>query len=374
MSSVKTHTLAILASALAAGSAAVAHAVGHPTPGVSPGTVSRYATDAYPGFDNEKEIVSPERKEPKWFAFINGPNRDNARDQLAYCGELLAAGDYSKARKHLDALVREWPTSPEAPKAQLQLAETLLNKLLLYEDAFAEYRYLLDFYSLQCDYNAVADKLYQVAGIMKLEGKEVMFIRFANTVDVRRAFEACVLHAPGAKWVPEALLTIAGLREDEGKYEEAVKVYENLRNIHPDAPEAKTAMLREADSRMICLRECSYNRARCRETMDFLRLAVRGCRPEDAQHIQDLLAEATSVMEEEAYRGAAFYDSPTRTLRSAVSAYERFLAEYPGSARAADVKARLEELKAMQAERAGGGGAANAAAEKADDGREETGK
>ena len=350
----KMDSAPILALALALAAAAPLCAADHPTPGVSPGGVTRYATDAYPGFDSETEIVSPERKEPKWFSFINGPNRDNAADQLAYCGELMAAGDYSKARKHLDALVREWPTSPEAPKAQLQLAETLLNKLLLYEDAFAEYRYLLDFYSLQCDYNAVADKLYQVAGIMKREGKEIMFVRFANTVDVRRAFEACVLHAPGARWVPEAMLTIGGLREDEGKYDAAIKVYENLRNLHPESPEAKTAVAREAESRMICLRERSYNRSRGRETIDFLRSAIRWCRAEDAERIQELLAEAVAMVEEEAYRGAAFYDSSTRTLRSAINAYERFLSEYPNSARAAEVKARLDELLARQPELAGG--------------------
>ena len=218
--------------------------------------------------------------------------------------------------------------------------------------------------------NGNPDKLYDVACVMKREGKEIMFVRFANTVDVRRAFEACVLHAPGAKWVPEAMLTIGGLREDEGKYEDAVKVFENLRNLRPDAPESKTAIVREADSRMTCLRERSYNRSRCRETIDFLKSAVRWCRPGDAQHIQDLLAEATSMMEEEAYRGAAFYDSPTRTLRSAVNAYERFLAEYPDSARAEEVKTRLAELKAGLADRV----VAAEAAKKAEAGGEEAGK
>ena len=53
-----------------------------------------------------------------------------------------------------------------------------------------------------------------------------------------------------------------------------------------------------------------------------------------------------ALAEDEAYRGAAFYDSPTRTLRSAVRAYERFLAEYPTSERAEAVRARIEELKA----------------------------
>ena len=347
MSAVKNNSLSVmLASALAFGAVSALQAVdSHPTPGVSPGSGARYATDAYPGFDSEKEIVSPERKEPRWFAFINGPNRDNAADQFAYCEELLADGRYSKARKHLDALVREWPLSPEAPKAQLKLAEVLLNNLLYYEDAFAEYRYLLDFYSLQCDYDGIADKLYQVAGVMQREGKEVMFIRFANTVDVRRAYEACVLHAPGARWVPEAMLRIGALREDEGKYGEAVKVYENLRNLHPDSDEAKSAIRREADARMVGLREHAYNRARCRDTIEFLRQALATCRQPDVETVKGLLAEARGKVADEEWHATKFYDSPTRTKRSAISAYERYLIENPDSPHAEEAKARLSELK-----------------------------
>ena len=321
----------------------------NPTPGAAPGalTSARYATDAYPGFDNEKEIVSPERKSPRWFSFITGPNRQNAKEQFAYCQELMAEGCWSKARRQLDALVREWPTSQEAPQAQQAIAEIYLDHIHDVEDAFAEYRYLLDFYSLSCDYNKIADKLYQVANLMKSEGKEVMFIRFANTVDVRRAFEACVLHAPGASWVPEAMLVIGALREDEGKYGEAVKVYENLRNIHPGTDEAKSAWLREAEARMVLLREHAYNRSRCRDTIDFLKQSMTGCRPADVVKIQEFLAEAQGLIADEEWRATKFYDSPTRTRRSAISAYEKFLAENPGSVHADEAKVRLAELKGV---------------------------
>ena len=305
---------------------------------------ARYATDAYPGFDTEDDNVKPERKEPRWFSFINGPDRANASEQYAYCQQLIQGGEWSKARKQLDALVREWPTAPEAGKAQQQLAEILLDKLDDAEEAFKEFRYLLDFYSLQCDCDAIADKLYQVAGVLKIEGKEIMFVRFANTVDVRRAYEACVLRAPGAKWVCEAMLTIAALREEEGKQTEAVKVYENLRNLHPDSEEAKTAVAREADVRMAILRECEYNRARCLDTILFLKSALRTCAPDAVGKIKGHLNEAQALIENEAWQGAKFYDSPTRTRRSAVNAYERFLAEYPQSVHAEEARSRLAEL------------------------------
>ena len=338
----------IALSAFAAAIAPCAFALGeHPAAGtpIGPGTSTRYATDAYPGFDSEKEIVSPERKTPRWFSFITGPSRDNARDQFAYCQELMAEENWSKARRQLDALVREWPTSQEAPKAQQLVAEICLTRIQNSEDAFAEYRYLLDFYSSSCDYDGIVDKLYQVANLMKRDGKEVLFIRFANTVDVRRAYEACVLHAPGAKWVPEAMLTIGALREDEGKYAEAVQVYENLRNIHPDSEEAKTALLREAESRMVLLREHEYNRARCRDTVDFLKQALAVCRQTDVDALQGLLDEALGRIAEEEWRATKFYDSPTRTKRSAVSAYEKFLVENPDSPHAEEAKSRLSELK-----------------------------
>ena len=334
--------LLVLSALLAEGTADVKQV------GVGPGPGTRYATDAYPGFDSEEDIISPSRKEPRWFSWINGPDCENAAGQFAHCQELLKEENWSKACKQVDALVREWPAAPESPKAQLLLAETRLERLHDYEDAFADYRYLLDFYSLQCDYNKIADKLYEVAGILKREGKAVMFVRFENTVDVRRAYETCVLRAPGASWVTDAMLTIAELRVNEGKLTEAVKVLENLRNLHPDTRAAKVAIFREAKVRMDVLREHEYNRSRCQDTIDFLKLAMSRCDADDVESLRRWLEEAVALIEDEAYRSAVFYDSNTRTRRSAINAYERYLSEYPASVHADDVRRRLEQLKRQE--------------------------
>ena len=315
-------------------------------PGVSPGPGVRYATDAFPGFDSEDSIVKPSKKEPKWFAFINGPKMPNAADQFDWARLCLEAGKYAKARRAYDALVREWPSSKEAPLAQMAMADILLQNELNYEDAFAEYRYLLDFYSVECDYDAVAELMYKVAELMREEGKTIVFFRFANTVDVRRAYEAVVLRSPGSKFVPQALLTIASLRQDEGKFEEAVKVYENLRNLYPDKPEALTALHCEAKVRMKLLEMHGYNRMRVLDTASFLRQALRGDLT-DAMRVdfERWLDETMALEEDEAYKAAKFYDSRTRTKRSAINAYERFLREYPTSSHVDEIRVRLEELK-----------------------------
>ena len=337
----KRKTSLCFAAALAAALCAFADPVG-----VSPGPGVRYATDAFPGFDSEDLIVNPSKKEPKWFAFINGPKMSNPADQFDWAVQCRDAGNYGRARRAFDALVREWPVSKEAPLAQMALADILLQKDLDYEDAFAEYRYLMDFYSLECDYDAVAEIMYKVAELMREEGKTIIFFRFANTVDVRRAYEAVVLRSPGSKFVPQAMLTIASLRQDEQKYEDAVKVYENLRNLYPDKPEAKTALHCEAKVRMKLLEMHGYNRMRVLDTAAFLRQALRGDLSDEMRaDFERWLGETSALEEDEAYRAAKFYDSRTRTKRSAINAYERFLKEYPESAHAEAVQARLDELR-----------------------------
>ena len=77
-------------------------------------------------------------------------------------------------------------------------------------------------------------------------------------------------------------------------------------------------------------------------------MALQSCRPEDIAAIRAYLESALGLMEDEAYREACFYDSATRTRRSAVNAYEQFLKDYPQSAHAEGVRARIAELKGME--------------------------
>lgn len=321
-------------------------------PGVSPGPGARYATDAYPGFDSGDEVIKPEKKDPRWFAWWNGPAETNAAAQFAWCQAREAEGSTSKACKGYDALVREWPTAPEAPKAQLRLAELLLSELE-YEDAFKAYRYLLDFYSSACDFSGVAEKMYQVAELMREEGKTILFFRFRNTVDVRRAYESLVLRAPGAPFTTRALLTIASLREEEEKPDQAVAVYENLINHYPDTEEAVEAAYRLARVRMAIVRERGYNRTRVRDTMNYMNLALRETVKDEEQRaeMKSWISECEALLEAEAWNAAKFYDARTRTRRSAINAYAAFLKDYPAGAHSDEVRARLMELEGGEVEK-----------------------
>ena len=314
-------------------------------PGTSPGPGAHYATDAYPGFDREAPL--PERKKtPRWFSWINGPKKSDAASQYAFALECVSNQSYSAACKACDALVREWPASAQAPLAQEKLADLLLESENDFEGAFREYKYLLDYYSSQCNFDAIAYRLYEVAKLMRKHGKRLMWVRFDNNVAVRHAFEAVVLRAPGAVYAPEAMLTIAELRESDAEFEEAVRVYESIRMLYAHSPAARTSIPREARCRMSVLRRHNYNRSLNQDTIDFLRLALRSGLDENARiELEGFLSEATRNIEDEAYRAAKFYDSRTRTRQSAISAYEQFLKIHPLSEHAEKARARIEELK-----------------------------
>lgn len=332
-------TYAVLAAVLAAGAFAA-------DPYNSPGPGTRYATDAYPGFDREENILPREKKTPGFFSWWSGPKRDDPSAQLEWAEECEAAGSWGKARRAYNALVAQWPYSAEAPVAQKKLADMLLEKVFDYQEAFEEYKYLADFYSSRCDFDGTLEKMYEAARAMREEGKRILFFRFANTTDVRRAFEATVVRASGAKFAPEAMLTIAALREDDGELDKAFAVYENLRNLYPRSKEAKDALLLEARTRMRILDERGYNRSRCLDTVAFLKMATApGRYSEGRDELLECLAVAQGMVEDEDWNAAKFYDSKMRTKASAISAYERFAGKYPASPRAEEARARMAELK-----------------------------
>ena len=90
-----------------------------------------------------------------------------------------------------------------------------------------------------------------------------------------------------------------------------------------------------------------HNRERVRDTIGFLTFAIESGKlePEQREEVGGLRAEARALLENEAYNAAKFYDSRTRTKRSAMSAYQRFLDDYPTSDRAPEVRRRLFELQ-----------------------------
>ena len=185
---------------------------------------SPYATDAYPGFDGLDDVKRPEKKEKGWFNWVD---RATSAEQFALAEEFEAAGAYRKARRAFDALVCEWPASPEAWRAQFRIVKIYEHEKD-YDNALEELEYLLDFYPSECPYLEMVEYLYQLTNLMVKEKKTMFGFSFTSDRIVRQHYESVVRRAPRASYVPEAMLKIADLREQNNEYEEAVQVYNQL--------------------------------------------------------------------------------------------------------------------------------------------------
>ena len=322
----------------------------HRVAGSNPGDASQWATDQYPGFDGLDDLPTPEKKEKgwlwRWFG-IGKPAQESAAQQLAWAQKLEGENDFKGAAKAYDALVREWPASPEAPTAQFRLAYLLEVNLQEYDEAYEEYAYLLDFYPRSCPYAKIAAEQYKLVNLLFDTRRTFLGLSFTGNRQLRQGYERIVRRAPGADYVPEAMLKIADLRERDIDYEEAVKVYAALRNLHPGTAEARIALYREAKARMWLVRRLAYNLPRCKDTESYLKLALR----RDPSHpnteeMREWLKELREYIAEDAWTRAKFYDSRQRTRHAAVASYEKFLSEYPDSSHADEARARIEMLKA----------------------------
>ena len=340
-------TLLLAMAAVAAGG--LLAAPGHRVVGSGVGGNSPYATDAYPGFDGLDDLPKPERREKAWLSWWLSVERETPAEQLAYAKELAENDSIKKACKMCDALVREWPASPEAPKAQLMYAMLLAKSLQDYDEAFEQLDYLLDFYPRACAYAELVEYQYKLVNLMLQEKKSFLGMSFTSTRVMRQHYEMIVRRAPGAKYVPEAMLKIADLREQDQQYEEAVLVYAALINRFPASPEAQVAAYLQAKARMWLVRRLAYNLPRCKDTASYLQLTLKRLPDHaNAAEMQGWLDELKAYMAEDAYVRAKFYDSRQRTAHAAVSAYERFLQEYPESSHAEEVSRRIDELKGVK--------------------------
>ncbi len=311
--------------------------------GAGVGSNSPYATDAYPGFDDLDTLPKPEKKETSWFLHVS---RDNPADQLAYAQQMEEEGSMRAALRGYDALVREWPASPEAPKAQLALAMALAKKQKDYDEAFEALEYMLDFYPRDCDYLELVEYEYQLVNLMLKEKKTFLGLSFTSTRLCRQHYESIVRRAPGASYVPEAMLKIGDLREQEDQYEEAVQVYATLVSKFPLTPEARVATYLEAKARMWLCRRLSYNIPRCKDTANFLTMALKRFPDlDEADELKTWRDELKQHMAEDAYVQAKFYDTKQRTRHAALTAWERFVEEFPDSPHADEARARIEVLK-----------------------------
>lgn len=301
-----------------------------------------YASDSFEGFDAFQFDSRVAQKEKSFWYSVK---ESTPAAQLDYALKQEALGRSRAARKGYEALVREWPASPEAAKAQFALAK-LYENTGNFAKAFEEYQYLLTHYAGNCPYNEVLDRQFRIANHLLHNNTSMFGWNLSGMDTIRERFEQIVRNAPRSAIAPEIMLIIGSIHVSEKERREAISVYDSLLNRFPEAPQAISAAYLAAQCRYELSVRHSYNEARCRESIAFFKAVLERVpnHPQKAE-MTVWLNELTNLLIEQNYQQAVFYDTRSRNADAAKAAYRRFLTEFPDSKYAQKVRDRLAEIE-----------------------------
>jgi len=258
------------------------------------------------------------------------PALATAVKQLEYGYKLYQAKRYRLAANAYQALVYAWPDSPEAPKAQLALAQVQETRQL-YTKAFDEYQYLFDYYPGQFDYRLVLDRQFKIANFLMTTPKaSILFFRgFPAPERALPLFETIIRNAPLWDHAATAQLSLGIIHENNGDYEEAVAAYEILQNRYNDETLLPQASFREAHCLYLIYKDHPNNENSCNAARAALVQYIRSYpQHETIQEARLYLQTLNNEQGARTYEQARYYDRIARRPKSALIAYGEFLKKY----------------------------------------------
>jgi len=304
---------------------------------------SSSAQDIPAAFDI-KEYEPMERKEPGLFL---RPVEKTAAAELKYAAGLRQQGKLKKAARQYDALVHVWHNSPEAAVAQMELAR-LTVAMGKYRQAFDEYQYLLDNFSGAYAYEDILDRQLQLAGLLRtMKYGKFLFLR--GVTDPERAlplFERIIRNAPNWDKAPNAKLQMAQIFEGQEDYDKAVDAYEALVSRYSGHVLVPEAVYSAAECLYKLAKKSDRDEAPQRRALSAYAKFIRDY-PANAHRAaaEARIAELKATLGKLLMDRALYYDQVTKNTAAAVIAYQDYLRAFPATAGSDGVRARIATLQ-----------------------------
>ncbi len=288
-----------------------------------------------------------ERPKTHWFRLFR-PRMSDPSSQLGYADGLWDRGRKKGARRQYRALVRYWPSAPEAGHAQYAYARALEYRGQKTR-ALDEYETLMTRYTGMFPHTEVLQRIYDM-GETAMERRRGRFLIFPGFHAPERGvpfFEAVVEHGPQWERAPEAQLNIARIKENIDRPEEAVFAYDRVEIRYPRSPFVEEAALGKARTLYQIARDYPNDIDSAETALYTLGMFVRNY--PNSEHVEEAREHMRTLYRDLArlnYQKARYYDRIARRPRAAVTTYERFLEEYPDSEWSDYARQRLEVLRA----------------------------
>jgi outer membrane protein assembly factor BamD len=283
--------------------------------------------------------------------------RSRAKDQLEVAEEAFKNKDYATAEHAANRVLKVWPFSDYAPRAQYLLGRCLEARGRD-EAAFDTYQELMKKYPRSENFDEILWRQYEIAG--RFYGGEYFRIfwgylpLYTSMDETAKMYGKIVNNGPYSVVAPHAQLQIGATREKEKNYEEAVKAYETAADRYNDQPAiAADAMYRMGITYQKQATKAEYDQGKAGQAIsaytDFITFYPDDKRVAVAQ-------KAIAALKIEQVRGsflvAQFYEN-SKTLSAgqrhsgAIVYYNEVLQLDPNSPYAAQARQRIEALKPL---------------------------
>jgi outer membrane protein assembly factor BamD len=164
--------------------------------------------------------------------------RTRAKDQLQVADDAFAKQDYSTTLRAAHRVLRVWPLSDYAPRAEYLIGRCLEVKGKD-EAAFNAYQHIIEKYPKSTQYNEVLWRQFAIAGRF-LDGQWFklwnLIPLYPSMDETAKLYDKIVANGPYSEVAPHAQLNIGAAREKEKTYDQAVKAYDTAADRYNDQP------------------------------------------------------------------------------------------------------------------------------------------
>ncbi len=287
-----------------------------------------------------------------WYYESYGSNtkwqRTRAKDQLDVAEQAFTNGDYKITLHAAHRVLRVWPLSDYAPRAEYLIGRAL-EATGKDEAAFNAYQNIIKKYPRADNYTEILWREYEIANRFlagewfRLWGYIPLYPSMGETA---KLYDKIVSNGAYSEVAPHAQLRVGVAREKAKDYEDAVKAYETAADRYHDQPViAADALCRQGISYEKQAAKAEYDQSTAGKAIesytDFMTLYPDDKRVAGAQKSIDKLKT-------EQVKGnfmiAQFYEK-SKKWAGAIVYYNAVLQLNPDSPYAATARARIDALK-----------------------------
>jgi outer membrane protein assembly factor BamD len=279
--------------------------------------------------------------------------KKNAEDQFRLAERYEGAGDYKRAGASYRLVVRRFPRSDIAPRAQFKSAQ-MLEKDGKLQRAFYEYQALVQKYPRSPDFEAALQAEYNI-GKAYLDGKRVDIYGVPTLPSMAKAqemFQKIVTNAPYSRIAPLAQYGIGQALEKSGSITSTISAYQQVVDRYPNSDVAPDAMYQIGYVYFQASRQTGYDQtAAIRAQESFDDFLLRFPNSEKVPQAQDNLRTLQSRKTENSYTIAKFYDKQ-KNYKAAYVYYNEVLQQQPDSPDAERAKQRMAQIRSKVGDQA----------------------